>query len=81
MEVSVEVLKSIKCAIYSAVFFHFRWWYWWRVDEVVVNWTSYQGCQFDVHFIQCQTSTDILGIMNEFVQYAKNYIQYVYIPI
>ena len=34
-----------------------------------------------MHCIQCQTSTDILEIMNEFVQYGQNYFQYVYIPI
>ena len=40
-----------------------------------------QGCQFDVYFIQCQTSTDILGIVNEFIQYIQNYFQYLYITI
>ena len=40
---------------------------WWRVGEIVVNRTSYQGYQFDLHFIQCQSSTDILDIVNEFV--------------
>ena len=30
------------------------------VGEVVINQTSYEGYQFDVHCIQCQTSTDIL---------------------
>ena len=59
MEVSVEVRKIIKCAIYSTVF-SFRWGCWWRVGEDFVNRTNYQGCQFDMHFIQCQTSTDIL---------------------
>ena len=48
--------------------------------EVVVNRASYQGCQFDEHLIQCQKSTDILGIIDEFVQYDQNYFQYVYIP-
>ena len=28
------------------------------VGEVGVNRTNYQGCQFDVHFIQSQISTD-----------------------
>ena len=78
MEVSFEVDKIIKCAIYSTVFFL-------QVvmtcDEVVVNKTNYQECQFDVHFIQCQTSTDILGIVNEFFQYVQNYSQYLYITI
>ena len=27
--------------------------------EVDVDRINYPGCQFDVHFIQCQTSTDI----------------------
>ena len=40
----------------------------------------YQGCQFDEHFIQCQISTDILEIVNEFVQCDQNYFQYMYIP-
>ena len=31
--------------------------------------------QFDEHFIQCQTSTDISGAINEFVQYDQNYLQ------
>ena len=52
-----------------------------RVSEVVVNRTNYQGCHFDEHFIQCQTSTYISGIVNEFVQCDHNYFQYVYIPI
>ena len=51
------------------------------VNEVAVNQKNYQGCQFDVDFIQCQTSIDIFGIVNEFVQYVQNYFQYVYIPI
>ena len=50
------------------------------IGEVVVNQTNYQGCQFDVHFIQHQTSTDISGVVDEFVQYVQNYFQYVYIP-
>ena len=78
MEVSFEVDKIIKCAIYSTVF---SLQVVMTCDEVVVNKTNYQECQFDVHFIQCQTSTDILGIVNEFVQYVQNYFQYLYIPI
>ena len=50
------------------------------VNEVTVNQKNYQGCQFDVDFIQCQTSTDISRSVNEFF-YAQNYFQYVYIPI
>ena len=34
-----------------------------------------------MHFIQCEESTDILGIVNEFVQYVQSYFQYVEIPI
>ena len=34
-----------------------------------------------MHLIQCQTSADIWGIVNEFVQYVQNGFQYVYIPI
>ena len=36
--------------------------------ELVVNQTNYQGCQFDVHFIQCQIPANILGIVNAFVR-------------
>ena len=36
--------------------------------EVVVNQTNYQGCQFDVHLIQCQTPTSILEIVNAFIR-------------
>ena len=59
----------------------FSWRCWWLVGEVFVNRTNYQGCQFDVHFIQCHTSTDILGIVNEFFQHVQNQFQNVYIPI
>ena len=54
---------------------------WWRVTEFVVNWTNYQGCQFAVHFIHCETSREIFGIVNEFVQNVQNYFRYVYTPI
>ena len=77
MDVSFDMGKIIKCAIYKTVFFPSGV----SVDEVVVNETNYQGCQFDMHFIQYQISTDNLRIMNEFVQYVQNYFQYVYIPI
>ena len=50
------------------------------VDDVLVRLLlikkNDQGCQFDVHFIQCQISTDILGIVKESVQYVQNYFQY-----
>ena len=65
----------------TVLLFSFRWWCWWRFGEIGVNRTNYQGCQFDVHFIQCQTSTDISWIVHSFVQYVQNYFQYVYIPI
>ena len=78
MKVPVEVRKIIKCAIYSTVFFFT---FGGGIDDVVVNRTNHQGCQFDEYFIQCQTSTDISGIVNEFDQYVQNYFQCVYIPI
>ena len=49
--------------------------------EVVVNQTNYQGCKFDLSFIHCQTSPDISGIVNDFIQYIQNYSQYLYTPI
>ena len=52
MEVSFQVEKSIKFTLYNTVFFYFRWGSFDEVfGKVVVNRTSYQGCQFDVHFI------------------------------
>ena len=81
MEVSVDVHKIIKCAIYSIIFFPSGG----GVHDVSVRLSlikkNYQWCQFDVHCIQYQTSTHILRIMNEFVQYVQNYFGYVYIPI
>ena len=58
MEVSLEVHKISKCTIYTTAFFNSGDVCWWLVGQVVVNWTNYQGCQFDEHFIHCQTSTD-----------------------
>ena len=78
MKVYVEVRKIIKCAIYSTVFFFT---FGGGIDDVLVNRTNHQGCQFDEYFIQCQTSTDISGIVNEFDQYVQNYFQCVYMPI
>ena len=75
MEASFAVHKIVKSAIYDSVFY-FRWRYWWWG---LVNRANYQGCQFDVHFIQWQTSTDILRIMTEFAHYIQNYFQNVYI--
>ena len=57
-------------------FFYFKWRFWWGIREVMVNWTNYH-----VHFIQCQVFTEILGIVDEFVQYVQNYFRYVCIPI
>ena len=77
MEVSFEVHKVIKFTICNTVFLSSGE----GVDEVVVNRTNYQGCQFDLHFIQCQTSTDISRIMKAFVQYVQIYFPSVYISI
>ena len=63
MEVSVELHIIIKFTMYNTFFASAG-----RVGEVVVNQTNYEGCQFNVHFIQCQISTDISGIVNGFVQ-------------
>ena len=68
MEVSFEIDKIIKCAIYNTVFSL-------QVEVlvtclVVVNKINYKGFPFYVRFIQCQTSTDISRIVNEFVQYV-----------
>ena len=54
-----------------------------EVDKIIKCATNYQGCQFDVHFIQCQTSADILGIMNKFVSVSRtisNMYTYPFIP-
>ena len=58
--------------LYTVLLFFFRWKKKKSVDEVVVDRTNYRGCQFDEHLIQCETSTDISRIMNEFV-YVQNY--------
>ena len=82
MEVPVEVHKIIKCVLlYRVLSFPFSWRCWWHVGEFVINQANDQRCQFDVHCIQYQTSTGILGIVNEFVQYVPSYFQYEYIPI
>ena len=54
MEVSVQVDKIIKLKIILLFFTSGG-----GVNVVVNNWTNYQRCQFDVHFIWCQTSADI----------------------
>ena len=58
--------------LYTVLLFFFRWNKKKSVGEVVVDRTNYRGCQFDEHLIQCETSTDISRIMNEFV-YVQNY--------
>ena len=58
--------------LYTVLLFFFRWKKKKSVGEVVVDQTNYRGCQFDEHLIQCETSTDISRIMNEFV-YVQNY--------
>ena len=58
MEVSLEQHKVIKFNIYNTVFY-FKWRCWCGFGEVAVIQANYQGCQFDVYFIQCQTSRDI----------------------
>ena len=78
MEVSVEVHKIIKFIIYVTIILLFLI----QVNGgVLINRTNYQRSQFNVHFIRYQKSTDILGIVNQFVQYAQKYFQYVFIPI
>ena len=54
-------------------FFYFRLSCWWGVGEIAVNWANYQEYKFNVYFIQCQKSPDILRIVNEFVQFVQNY--------
>ena len=67
MEVSVKVHKIIKCTIDSTVFFTSGG----GVDDVLLRLSLIKqiikDTNFDEHFIQCQTSTDSLGIVNEFV--------------
>ena len=61
MEVSLEAHKIIEFTTYICV------------DEVEVNQRNHKECQFDVHFIQCQKSTDISRIVKKFVQYIQNF--------
>ena len=77
MKVSVEVYKIV-CAIYSTIFFFTSGG---SVDGVLMRLSLVAQiikdanlALFDMHFIQRQTFTDILGIVNGFVQF-------VYIPI
>ena len=58
--------------LYTVLLLFVRWKKKKSVGEVVVDRTNYRGCQFDEHLIQCETSTDISRIMNEFV-YVQNY--------
>ena len=83
MEVSIEVHKIIQCTIYSTILFFTSGG---DVDDVLLRLPLIEKIIKDtnlmsISFIQCQTSTDISGIVNEFVQYDQNYFQYVYIPI
>ena len=66
MKVSVEVHKIIKCAICSTIIFPSGG----GIGDVLVRLSLIE-----------QITTDISGIINEFVQYVQNYFQYVYIPI
>ena len=68
MEIYFEVHKIINFTTYNTVFFYFRWWCWCNVGEVVVDGANYQEFPLDVHFIPYQTSTEISGIVYEFVQ-------------
>ena len=43
----------------------------WLIKQMIKDVKDDQ--KFDVPFIQCQTSTYILEIVNEFVQYVQNY--------
>ena len=74
MEVSFEIDKISKCAIYIQ----------YRlfpsgggVDDMLMRLPLIKRIIKDVNlmllFIQCQTSTDILGVVNEFVQYVQYY--------
>ena len=81
MEVSVEVHKIIICTIYNTVFFFASGGV---VDNMLVRLPLVEEIIKDANLTcisLCQTSTDIWGIVNEFVQYVQNYFQYVYIPI
>ena len=73
MEVSAEVHKVIKCTIYITVFLFTSGG---GVDDLLVRLLIKQKL-----IIQCQISTGISRIVNEFVQYVQNYFQYVYTPI
>ena len=75
MEVYFQVDESIKFTTCNTVFLFQV-----MLGEVV-NRSDYQGYQFGVHFIRCQKPTDILQIVNEFIQYVQNYFQYVYTRI
>ena len=78
MKVFFGVHKIIKFTIYNTDFY-LKWRYLSGVGEDVVYRTIYQGCQFNVYFIQCQTFTDISGIVKGFVQYVRNYLSDMYV--
>ena len=78
MEVSVEVHKTIICAIYTIVFSHSGG----GVDDVLVRLPSIKQIIKDINLICSAFSVKHPGdSMNEFVQYVQKYFQYVYIPI
>ena len=81
MEVSFEIDKIIKCAIYSTVFFPSGG----GVDEWLMRLSLIKKIIKDVNSmcISCsfKRRTDILEIVNEFVQYVQYDFQYLYIPI
>ena len=81
MEVSVEVHKTIICAIYTIVFSHSGG----GVDDVLFRLPLIKQIIKDINLICSAFSVkhpgDNFGSMNEFVQYVQKYFQYVYIPI
>ena len=71
MKVSAEVHKFIKCTIYSAVgFFCYFFISDGGVDDVLVRLVFIEQIIKDTNskHIQCQISTGVLGIVNEFDQ-------------
>ena len=73
MKVSAEVHRIIKCTIYSAVFFCCCCYFFTSgggVDDVLVRLVFIEQIikNMNSKHIQCQTSTGVLGIVNEFDQ-------------
>ena len=79
MEVSFEADKIIKCAIHNTVFFPSGG------DDVLMMSSLIKQIFWDVNLMcisfNVKTSADIVGIVNDFVQYVQNYFQYLYIAI